>query len=543
MMESCLDGWWRVQIGLEEAEKDHSKAEEKLDWPWRCRAAETDRGHGGQIGLRKGQIGSEESRSFQAETEQIEVENEQIGLVGEQFRPRRSLTVCFFWRCRADRAQRSQFGSDLRRDLSTEVPSRSGSRPGSGSAIFGDSEQTELKGASSIPSRPSSKEPVRFGSEERSVHGGAEHTELEGAETDQIGPRPIRSCRTEASDLPRRTRSMPNRSHGTKAKSEKAHINAEEMLDAAEVHYMCFAPKLEVQFPQTAPIEECKKDISYLTNLPEASKKLQVFHSDLNQPDSFNTAIKGCIGVFHLAHPMDVDGKEPEETVTKRAVEGTLGILRACLNSKRVKRVIYISSAATILYNNEGLSVTDESTWSNLDICRSSKLVSPSYLLSKTITERTALEFAEKNGLDLVTLVLPLVVGSFLCPTIPSSVSIALAMIFGPRKSVRIDLKGARIQFPGDQDRYEYLNYSYMVHIDDVASAQIFLLEYPNAQGRYICSSSEMAIHQIHFKKVTSYGHSSLSSMKLLSTGFKFKYSVDEMFDGAIRCCKEKGFL
>ena len=128
---------------------------------------------------------------------------------------------------------------------------------------------------------------------------------------------------------------------------------------------------------------------------------------------------------------MDVDGREPEETVTKRAVEGTLGILRACLNSKRVKRVIYISSAATILYNNEGLSETDESTWSNLDICRSSKLVSPSYLLSKTITERTALEFAEKNGLDLVTLVLPLVVGSFLCPTIPSSVSIALAMIFG----------------------------------------------------------------------------------------------------------------
>ncbi len=33
---------------------------------------------------------------------------------------------------------------------------------------------------------------------------------------------------------------MPNKFHGTKAKSEKAHIEAEEMLDAAEVHYMCF---------------------------------------------------------------------------------------------------------------------------------------------------------------------------------------------------------------------------------------------------------------------------------------------------------------
>ena len=34
---------------------------------------------------------------------------------------------------------------------------------------------------------------------------------------------------------------MPNKSHRTKAKSEKAHIEADEMLDAVEVHYMCFS--------------------------------------------------------------------------------------------------------------------------------------------------------------------------------------------------------------------------------------------------------------------------------------------------------------
>jgi hypothetical protein len=33
---------------------------------------------------------------------------------------------------------------------------------------------------------------------------------------------------------------MPNKALGTKAKFEKARIEAEEMLDAAEVHYMCF---------------------------------------------------------------------------------------------------------------------------------------------------------------------------------------------------------------------------------------------------------------------------------------------------------------
>ena len=55
---------------------------------------------------------------------------------------------------------------------------------------------------------------------------------------------------------------MPNRSHGTKAKSEKAHIEPEEMLDAAEVHYMCFG---EFLFPSALvrPIEWTKETNKY----------------------------------------------------------------------------------------------------------------------------------------------------------------------------------------------------------------------------------------------------------------------------------------
>jgi hypothetical protein len=44
----------------------------------------------------------------------------------------------------------------------------------------------------------------------------------------------------------RGTRPRPNRAHGTNAKSEEAHINAEEMLDAAEVHYTCFGEFLSL---------------------------------------------------------------------------------------------------------------------------------------------------------------------------------------------------------------------------------------------------------------------------------------------------------
>ncbi|GMP42980.1 hypothetical protein CsSME_00012530 [Camellia sinensis var. sinensis] len=82
----------------------------------------------------------------------------------------------------------------------------------------------------------------------------------------------------------------------------------------------------------------------------------------------------------------------------------------------------------------------------------------------------------------------------------------------------------------GNKDQYKHLTKVEMVHIDDVASAHIFLLEYPDAKGRSL-------------KEIERFTLSDLSSKKLLDTGFKYKYGLEEMFDGAIQCCKEKGFL
>ncbi|KAF2282669.1 hypothetical protein GH714_043779 [Hevea brasiliensis] len=96
------------------------------------------------------------------------------------------------------------------------------------------------------------------------------------------------------------------------------------------------------------PDPEHKRDVSFLTSLPGASKKLQIFQADLSIPESFEAAIKGCIGVFHVATPVDFENKEPEEVIVKRTIDGTLGILKACLNSKTVKRVVYTSSASKL---------------------------------------------------------------------------------------------------------------------------------------------------------------------------------------------------
>ncbi|ONI27017.1 hypothetical protein PRUPE_1G063200 [Prunus persica] len=84
-----------------------------------------------------------------------------------------------------------------------------------------------------------------------------------------------------------------------------------------------------------------------------------------------------------------------EEAVTKKAVQGALGILKACLNSKTVKRVVYTSSASTVAYSGSSQDLVDESSWSDIEFHRSLKIFGTSYVAAKTKTEQAILEFAE----------------------------------------------------------------------------------------------------------------------------------------------------
>ena len=117
--------------------------------------------------------------------------------------------------------------------------------------------------------------------------------------------------------------------------------------------------------------------------------------------------------------------------MTKRSVEGTLGILKACLNSKTVKRVVYTSSSSAVEYNDKGGNIKDESSWSDVDFLKALNYWGQSYMISKTITERAALDFAHEHGLDLVTVIPSFVVGPFICPRFPGSVNTALALVLG----------------------------------------------------------------------------------------------------------------
>ncbi|XP_028754156.1 vestitone reductase isoform X2 [Neltuma alba] len=284
---------------------------------------------------------------------------------------------------------------------------------------------------------------------------------------------------------------------------------------------------------------EHKKDVSFLTDLPGASRRLRILKADLSEPESFKEAIEGCIGVFHVASPLDFEEKEPEEIVTKRSIDGALGILKACLTSKTVKRVVYTSSASAVDYFGEEDEVKDESSWTDLDLLRTSKTFGWSYAVSKTLTEKAVLEFGQQNGLDVVTLIPTLVVGPFICPKLPGSVGSALYFLLGK--------KGGPFNF----------QQAPMVHVDDVARAHIFLFEHPNPKGRYNCSKCfattetvaeivsakypEFKIPAMDF--LTGVKFQDLSSKKLIDAGFEYKYGLEEMLLGATECCKEKGYL
>ncbi|OVA07671.1 NAD-dependent epimerase/dehydratase [Macleaya cordata] len=283
------------------------------------------------------------------------------------------------------------------------------------------------------------------------------------------------------------------------------------------------------------------RDISYLTSLPGASEKLQIFNADLNKPNSFDAAIDGCDGVFHVAYPVNFEENEADDAMTKKIVESTIDILKACLKSKTVKKVVYTSTAAAVLVNNKGLMEMDESSWTDVDFCRAVKFIGSSYIIPKTLIEQAALKFGEENGLDLVTIIPSMVVGPFICPHLPSSVCLAMSLILGKH------------------DRYQYMPTAQMVHIDDIVSGHIFLFECPDAKGRYICSTVETSIHDLAkflsiqypefempmnlLSEIKEEKPIHLSPKKLISLGFKFKYDMKEMFDGAIQSCKEKGFM
>ena len=109
--------------------------------------------------------------------------------------------------------------------------------------------------------------------------------------------------------------------------------------------------------------------------VPDAKYPLRLVPADLQDPDSWSRAVKGCTYVYHIASPVPLAVPRDENEIIRPAVEGTTNVLKACAESGTVKRVVLTSSSLAVssgFVGNPGRPrdyVYSETDWADEAIC------------------------------------------------------------------------------------------------------------------------------------------------------------------------------
>ncbi|CAO2043860.1 unnamed protein product [Urochloa humidicola] len=283
---------------------------------------------------------------------------------------------------------------------------------------------------------------------------------------------------------------------------------------------------------------------------------LEILRADLDDEGSFDGAVAGCDYAFLVAAPVNLTSDNPEKDQIEPSVRGTLNVMRSCARAGTVKRVVLTSAASSIcirpLEGDGHVLELDEESWSDLEWVSTEKPPSWGYVVSKVLSEKEALRFAEDHGMSLVIACPVLTVGASPVPTVYTSVPASLSMLSGDEAALGM-LKGIEKAFGGLP----------VVDLDDLCRAEVFLAETEAASGRYICSSVTTTIVEIArflAEKYPQYNvnadkHSGdgellekprvrLSSAKLVKEGFEFRYrTLDEVYQDVVEYGKALGIL
>ncbi|GAU10958.1 hypothetical protein TSUD_112520, partial [Trifolium subterraneum] len=144
-----------------------------------------------------------------------------------------------------------------------------------------------------------------------------------------------------------------------------------------------------------------KKKVEHLWKLEGATERLELVQADLMEENSFDNAIMGCKGVFHIASPvLKHISDDPKAEILEPAVQGTLNVLHSCKRNPDLVRVVLASSSSAIR------------AW---------------YPMSKTMAEKAAWKYCKENGIDLVTILPAFIIG----PNLPSDLCSTASDVLG----------------------------------------------------------------------------------------------------------------
>ena len=134
-----------------------------------------------------------------------------------------------------------------------------------------------------------------------------------------------------------------------------------------------------------------------LADPSDLDDRLSFVELDLERDEGWDAAMEGVDVLMHTASPLPLEQPDDEEEIIRPAVDGTLRALKAA-HRAGIRRVIMTSSSAAIV-NTElepGRDAHDERDWTNLEDPRAIP-----YVKSKTLAERAAWEYVEKNAPEI----------------------------------------------------------------------------------------------------------------------------------------------
>ena len=200
-------------------------------------------------------------------------------------------------------------------------------------------------------------------------------------------------------------------------------------------------------------------------------QNLTFAEADLTSDNGWKEAVAGCDYVLHVASPFPSGEPKDEGEIIKPARDGALRVLRASKDAK-VKSVVLTSSFAAIGYSiNPKNHVFTETDWTDPN----AKI--PAYIKSKTIAERAAWDFMEKEGGDMELVVINPV------------------GIFGPVLGKKFSSSIALIQnlLSGKMPGIPQISFG-VVDVRDVADIHIKAMKNQSANGQRFLAASDGAM-------------------------------------------------
>jgi nucleoside-diphosphate-sugar epimerase len=209
---------------------------------------------------------------------------------------------------------------------------------------------------------------------------------------------------------------------------------------------------------------------------PEVLDRFDLVEADLLDPTGWEGAMADMDAVMHVAMQLvDAEPKDPG-VVVKPAVEGTRHVMEAA-HKAGIRRVVLTGSVAAVAYghgNRAKVQRFDENDWTVPG--------GPgawAYSDAKTLAEKYAWEFADRNAMDLTSVL----AGAILGPATDADTSLSLGMVLQ-----LLDGSAPAIPAMG----------FHMVDVRDVAAIHICALEKDEAVGeRYLATGLYMEFDEV----------------------------------------------